>query len=213
MDEYQHTFRIYDKVAQLYQEKFMQLDIYNASYDRFCSSITKPNARIFEIGCGPGNITRYLLQQRPDFRIIGTDMAPNMLRLAAVNNPTAEFRQMDARDLHTLSEKYDGIVCGFCMPYLSLEDCRKLIRDAAHLLETNGMLYFSLIEGDPATSGYEQGSSGDRIWIYYHCADDLLQTLNEAGFEMPELFRIEYPKAETTAIHLIALARKSAIKN
>jgi 16S rRNA A1518/A1519 N6-dimethyltransferase RsmA/KsgA/DIM1 with predicted DNA glycosylase/AP lyase activity len=61
MDSYQETFETWDKVALLYQEKFMNLDIYNGTYDFFCNlfSMTKP--RVLEIGCGPGNITKYIL--------------------------------------------------------------------------------------------------------------------------------------------------------
>ena len=92
MDSYKITFQTWDKVATMYQDKFMNMDLYNDTYDAFCNLIKKSNPKIFEIGCGPGNITKYMLSKRPDFEIEAIDMAPNMIKLAKENNPTANFR-------------------------------------------------------------------------------------------------------------------------
>src|SRR5687767_9736318 len=119
MDRYEETRRIYDKVAGAYQEKFMELDLYDDTYDLFCELVPQPGAALFEIGCGPGNITRYLLNKRPDLRIEAIDLAPNMIALAQQNNPSASFSVMDCRDIDRIEKQFDGIVCGFCMPYLS----------------------------------------------------------------------------------------------
>ena len=95
-DHYKETFETWNKVALLYQEKFMHLDIYNSTYDAFLGSLPK-SSTVLEIGCGPGNISRHLLSERPDLQLLGTDIAPNMLQLAAANNPTATFLQLDCR--------------------------------------------------------------------------------------------------------------------
>jgi trans-aconitate methyltransferase len=71
----------------------------------------KVNPKILEIGCGPGNLTKYLLSKRPDFDILGIDIAPNMIEFAGKSNPTASFAVMDSRqykkseseiDIHTI---------------------------------------------------------------------------------------------------------------
>jgi len=130
MDRYKETFETWNKVASLYQDKFMDLDLYNDTYDFICNSITRDNATILEIGCGPGNITKYLLSKRPDFDIYGIDIAPNMIELAKKNNPSASFAIMDSRQISNIETKYDGIICGFCLPYLSHSDSKKFIRDS-----------------------------------------------------------------------------------
>src|SRR5690606_15303176 len=109
MDKDKETFETWNKIAALYQEKFMMMDLYDESYDFICSSIQKENAKILEIGCGPGNISKYLLSKRADFDILGIDIAPNMIELARKNNPSAKFMLMDSRQIHTLKSKYDGI--------------------------------------------------------------------------------------------------------
>ena len=82
MDRNKETFDTWNNIASLNQDKFMNLDLYNDTYDFICKAIATPNAKLLEIGCGPGNITKYLLSQRPDFDIFGIDIAPNMIELA-----------------------------------------------------------------------------------------------------------------------------------
>ena len=105
MDRYKETFDTWNKVASIYQDKFMDMALYNDTYDYICNSIAKPKAKLLEIGCGPGNITKYLLSKRPDFDIFGIDIAPNMIELAKKNNPTANFDIMDSRQINNLNQK------------------------------------------------------------------------------------------------------------
>ncbi|MBK6527930.1 MAG: hypothetical protein IPG07_21680 [Crocinitomicaceae bacterium] len=63
MDKTKIAIEVFDKGAELYQEKFMDLKNYHASFDVFCESVKKENAEILELGCGPGNITKYLLSK------------------------------------------------------------------------------------------------------------------------------------------------------
>ncbi|MBK0403243.1 class I SAM-dependent methyltransferase [Adhaeribacter sp. BT258] len=211
MNPYQTTFETWNKVALAYQEKFMELDLYNDTYDAFCELIQQPRARIFEIGCGPGNITKYLLAQRPDFRIEAIDVAPNMLELARTNNPAAIFKQLDCREIDTISGTFDGVVCGFAMPYLSQPDCAKLVKDCAALLPAGGIFYGSVIEGNYEQSGYEANSAGHKMYVYYYQESFLEAQLQQNNFETVRFFRKKLPKADgTTSTHLIFIARKTS---
>src|SRR5690606_33850579 len=152
---YKETSATWNKIASLYQDRFMNLDLYNETYDFICSAIVKNKAELLEIGCGPGNMTKYLLSKRPDFNIYGIDIAPRMIALAQRNNPAANFAIMDSRKIGELTTKFDGIVGGFCLPYLSPADSEKLIADAYALLTDDGFIYLSFVEGDPDKSGFQ----------------------------------------------------------
>lgn len=200
----------WDNLAELYQDKFMDLDLYNDTYDTFCALIHTPKAKVFEIGCGPGNITKYLLAQRPDFMIDAIDMAPNMVKLAKLNNPSANFEVMDCQAIGQVTQRYEGIMCGFCMPYLSKAACAQLIKDAATLLQQGGIFYTSVIEGDYSQSGFERNSRNEQMYVYYHQADYLQASLKAEGFEAIQLVRKSYAKsADTISTHLILIARKA----
>lgn len=209
MDPYKETFETWNKVAALYQDKFMDLDLYDATYDAVCHALDKQGARILEIGCGPGNITKYLLNHRPDFDVFGIDIAPNMVALAQQNNPTARFAVMDSRDISQLTDRYHGIVCGFCLPYLSAEDCDKLLADCARLLDAGGLLYLSFVEGNPEDSGFQTGSSGDRCYFYYHELDEVKRQLVEHHFEAIEVVKVQYTKsAAVSEEHTVVMGRR-----
>lgn len=211
MNTYQTTIQTWDKVAQLYQDNFMNLELYNDTYDVFCNAIQKQEAEVFEIGCGPGNITKYILSKRPGFIINATDVAPNMVALAKQNNPAAHFSVLDAREIHTVANKFDGIMCGFCIPYLSKEDVTKLIQNAYDLLHEQGVLYCSAIEGSYNQSGYETSSTGDKVYVYYYEQNYLEQLLIKNGFTNIQTFRKQYNKKDgTPQIHLIILAHKNS---
>lgn len=207
-DKYNITFKTWNKIAELYQEKFMDLDMYNDSYDVFCEEIKSTYPSILEIGCGPGNITKHLLSKIPNAQILATDVAPNMLELAKMNNPKVDTRILDCRKLEEITDTYDAIVCGFCMPYLSKKDVKKLIKDAYSLLNEGGIFYFSTIEGDYNQSGYEAGSTGDKAYVYYHEFVYLENVLEENQYNMTHVIRKEYPKGEEMQIHLIVIAKK-----
>ncbi len=209
MDRYKITFETWDKVANLYEDKFMDLALYNDSYDIFCRLVSKNNAAIFEIGCGPGNITKYLVSARPDFNIVAIDVSPNMINLAKINNPTVDCRIMDCRNIHTIIEKFDGIICGFCIPYLSAKDSATLIKESARLLNKDGILYFSTIKGHYNQSGFEAGSTGDSSYVYYYNEDYFKKELDNNDFRLVNLLEKNFTKTDgTSQINQIFIAQK-----
>ncbi len=211
MDKYTITIETYNKSAESFQDKFMNMDLYHDSYDKFCDMIDKKNNDIFEIACGPGNITRYLLSKRPDLKITAIDLSSKMIELAKVNNPTVDFQIMDCREIATIDKKFDAIMCGFCLPYLSQEESAKLIADSYNLLNTNGILYISTMEGDYEKSGFETTSfSGqEKVYVHYHQADYIKKKLVKSGFEDIELQCKDYQEQDgSLTTDMIFIARK-----
>lgn len=209
-ERYTTTFESWNRLADAYQEKFMDLDLYNSTYDVFCDLAEQANARIFEIGCGPGNITKYLLEKRPDFVVDAIDVSPAMAALAKQNNPLANVSVMDCREIGSITQKYHGVICGFCLPYLEKTDCERLFNDCANLLLPDGVLYVSAIEGDYATSGWGTDSKGNNpMYVYYYSESLLTDILKQTGFVITTVERIPYTMANgNSSVHLIILARK-----
>jgi ubiquinone/menaquinone biosynthesis C-methylase UbiE len=209
MDHNPIAVRVFNAWAQGYNEAFMDTSLYHASFDLFCDAIAPPKAEVLELACGPGNITRYLLTKRPDLRILGTDLAPNMLELARKNNPGASFQLMDARKVHSLGRTFDGIMCGFCLPYLTPHETTALIQDASEVLRPGGVLYLSTMEDDPARSGFKPSSTGqgESAYIQYYEGRFLTQTLEANGFTVLHLDRKAYAGRDgslTTDVLIVA---------
>jgi 2-polyprenyl-3-methyl-5-hydroxy-6-metoxy-1,4-benzoquinol methylase len=212
MDYNKETFETWNKIASLYEQKFMHLELYNQTYDFICESISTKNAKILELGCGPGNITKYILSKRPDFKIYGTDIAPNMIELARKNNPTANFRVMDCREINEITDSFDGIVCGFIVPYLSPLQAKKLVVDVNQLLGNNGLFYLSFVEGAAQKSGFKTASTGDRSYFFYHQLDEILKYLLQSSFEILKVFNEDYKISENEfETHTIIVSWKKSV--
>ena len=209
MDRYQETFKTWNKLAEVYQDKFMNLDLYNETYDAFLSLLNKKNATVLDVGCGPGNITKYLLFKNAALKIKGIDISENMVALAKKNNPLAGFEVLDSREIDSLTEKFDAIICGFCIPYLSQTDCEKLIVDCKNLLKKAGILNLSFVAGDYNGSGFIARSSGDKVYFQYHNLDTLEKELKANSFATEEIFLKKYTKADgVEEEHTIILLKK-----
>lgn len=208
MDRSKAAADIFNKYADLYQEKFMDVSLYHDSFKFFCASIEKQNATVLELACGPGNITKYLLGIRPDLKIFGTDLAPNMVELARQNNPSTAFEVLDCRDIKHLNKKFDAIMCGFCLPYVSKEEAIKLISDCATILNDSGVIYISTMEDDNSKSSFKKGSKGDEIFMNYHEEAYLKKGLEENGFKIEFTDRKNSTSNNEPVIDLILVAKK-----
>jgi len=184
------TKATYNKVAQNYWKKVSRLGQYNASYDTFCE-ILPQNAKVFEMGCGPGNMTQYMLNRHPDLLYTASDFAPNMLALAKKHNPHVHFLQLDCREIATLNQKFDAIIGAFVLPYLNKVECATLISHCAKLLTPKGVLYLSTMEGDDDQSGFENTSfsDDDQVYIHYHQEHYVRECLSQNGFEVLHLIK------------------------
>jgi len=186
----------------------MDVSLYHDSFDLFCAAIEKENATLLELACGPGNITKYLLEKRPDLKILGTDLAPNMIELAKINNPNADFQLLDCKAMTSLDKKFDGIMLGFGLPYLSKAEALQFIKDSNQQLNDNGVLYISTMEDDNSKSGFRTGSTGDSMYQNFHQADYLSEALEGNGFKIIHLSRKEYVHNEVKTTDLIIIAKK-----
>jgi len=210
MNRNDNTLKTWDKLALNYQSKFMTMDLYDATYDLFCDSIKKDDASILELGCGPGNITKYLQDKNPNYTILATDTAKSMIELCKINVPKASFQLLDVRDITNLNQQFDAIIGGFVLPYLNTIEAKQIIADSFQLLNDNGILYFSCIEKDVSYSETQTSSDGNfTMEVNYHNANYLLETLKENHFETITVSRIHYEKPEDKFdIHLVIIAKK-----
>lgn len=206
MNHNQQAVTVFNKYARLYQEKYMDVSLYAPSLDLFCKHITKKNATILEIASGPGNMTKHVLTKRPDFQLLGTDLASNMLELARANNPTAQFQLLDARHLNQLNQTFDAVLCGFVTPYLSPAENNSMISDIYDRLNPGGFFYLGTIAGQSHQSGYQTNSAGEQVYMYDYTEEDLRAMLKKNHFEELHLFRLPY--LQTNDTHLIFIAQK-----
>jgi trans-aconitate methyltransferase len=200
-DHHERVQRLFHSAVDDYVRAFMDVSRYQAALDVFMSSLPQ-DVPVLEVGCGPGNITRYLLDRRPDLHIRGIDLAPAMVDHARQHCPEAEFQQGDARSIDQLKGPYSGVVCGFLLPYLSVADTAQLFHAMKRLLAPRGVLYLSTMEDDPAKSGPRASSSGkyEAIHQQFYTEIMLKTMLKEAGLRVTHGERATYTDASNKPV-------------
>lgn len=209
MNTYKITFKTWDAIVLAYERQFMDLNLYDDSYELFLSSLDKPNARILELGCGPGMITRFMIQRFPDLNYTASDVSAQMINRAESNVPQVKFKVLDCRDLSTVKQHFDSIICGFILPYISKEDRLKLVSDCAGLLSDKGILYLSYVAGDQTEPVCMTDKEGNSLYFYYHQTEEFKKELEVHDFELIDTINLVYKKKEgVEEEHTVIIARK-----
>jgi len=118
-------------------------------YLKFESDRTKPIAdllshvhlneprRIVDIGCGPGNSTRFLAQKWPDAELIGLDNSSAMLETARKSMPEIQWIEHDATgDLSALG-KFDLMFSNAALQWM--QDHARVVPNLFRLLNPGGV--------------------------------------------------------------------------
>ena len=201
MENFDVSVQRFDEFAAEYAQRFLDMNSYSDSIERFCELIGPNEPKILELACGPGNVTRLLKLRFPESRIMAVDLAPKMIEIAQKTLPDVDFRVMDVRKISSLPEVFDAIMCSFCLPFLSNTDAAKLIADCANKLGPGGVLYVSTMEGNEERAGFETTSfSGDaEIYFNYHRQADLEQAFMQSGFEVRQVKLQDYIEPDGSA--------------
>lgn len=204
------AFRAFDGRAAEYREKFSDQSKYRPVLERLCNALNAPDARVLDLACGPGNLSRELLSIRSELRILGIDFSPAMIDCAQAALPAAKFRVMDIRSIDLPDSQFDAAVCGFGLPYLSRGDAEELMRQLAVLIRSGGTVFLSTMEGRYEESGWESPSEGgaEQLYTYYYTVEDLELMLHAAGFDIRHSERLPGPDPEART-ELIVIGRKA----
>lgn len=210
MDKTKKTIETYDNHADSYQSKFMNFESYKTKLEAFCD-ILPPGAKVLDVGCGPGNAAKLLVESNKGFEIIGIDLSTEMINRARANvvSPKANFFVRDIRDMNIMGKEYDAVIASFCLPHLSNEEAEKLIDDIGRVLSKGGFLYLSCMEG--SKSGFETTSfsPNDSIFFNYYSEDFIRGALKKNNFEILQLHRDLYPESNgNTTIDMFFYAQK-----
>jgi SAM-dependent methyltransferase len=207
-DKSKGAVQVFDKLADLYLEKYFDVSAYHDSLSRWLELLGNQRVRVLELACGPGNLSHHVLSQKPDWQWLGIDLAPRMIELARKLNPGAQFEVMDVRAIRALKRRFDAAIIGFCFPYLDRAEVQTLLQDLNSLLEPGAFVYISTEEGLYETSKWVTGSRGDRVFMHYYTEPDLRECLTAAGFNTCEVYRQSATVNGRTIADLILLAQK-----
>ncbi|WP_053977757.1 class I SAM-dependent DNA methyltransferase [Mangrovimonas xylaniphaga] len=202
------TLKVFNDCASMYDQKYVDISAYEPSVLQFCELLDNHDqqSKILELGCGPGNVTRFVKERFPNFKISGRDLSPNMINIASKNVPSANFEVMDCRDLESIQEVYDGVMYAFLFPYLSKSDVEQLISESSRILSKNGYLYISTIAGDYESSQWTGSKNYPklRLFIHYYREEDLRTILTKHHFQIVHTEQLVNPTNGDNELIIIA---------
>ncbi len=110
---------------------------------RLFFSRVSPGARVLDLCCGSGHVTKELVQR--GYQVTGVDNSAELIALARRQMPDVDLRVQDARQL-ALDDKFDAVLSTFdsLNHILSLEDLQKVFTGVHGLLKFGGRFVFDM---------------------------------------------------------------------
>ncbi|MCT4559930.1 MAG: class I SAM-dependent methyltransferase [Crocinitomicaceae bacterium] len=183
---------VFGSHAAEYADKYWHLPQFSNLIARLTKALPF-QAKVLDLGCGPGNMSHLLLDKRDDLRIEGWDFAPEMIGLAAQKVPKATFQVKNVLELDKDLGKWDAVVLAFCAPYLSTDDLKKVLRNIQSNLVHDGLLYFStMISAEKQEFWMPPRVEGDQpLFVYIHQRAEILTFMEALGMLLVQEQRIQ----------------------
>jgi ubiquinone/menaquinone biosynthesis C-methylase UbiE len=131
----------YNRWAAHY-EQFWQAYVNNTLQFLKAWAQIAPEARVLDVACGTGTFARLLLAEQPEQRIVGIDLAEQMLAVANKTCPlhtTVGFGQARADSLPFLNQQFDYVVSANSFHYFDnpagvLREMRRVVRPGGQVI-------------------------------------------------------------------------------
>ncbi len=182
-DENKIAVKVFNEMAEIYQQKYMNVDLYKEALDCLIDNLNHQST-ILDIACGPGNILKFLAGCNKEFDLSGIDLSVEMIKLANLNVPSAKFIISDCRNISFVDIKYNAVICNFLLPYLQEKESYKLFDDINDMLVSSGVLYLGFIMEELNCSEIVKSTRGDKVRMNYYSIDFILNILYSKNFKI-----------------------------
>jgi len=208
-----NTQSSYDQVAGEYAEKFKD-EMEDKPFDRDCLDRLAREAGksgpICDMGCGPGQIARYLDRQGVD--TLGVDLSPRMVAEAQRLNPDIPFHQGDMLSLPDRDNSWGGIAAFYCIIHIPREQIVDALREMKRVLQPGGVLLVAFHIGQEIKHLDEWWEKPVNLDFAFYLPAEMEDWLKEAGYELEEtLVREPNPEIEAATRRAYLFARKPKI--
>jgi ubiquinone/menaquinone biosynthesis C-methylase UbiE len=201
----------YDRVARHYASEYFE-ELSRKPFDRellnqFAERVSA-RGQVCEIGCGPGQIARYLKDR--GVRIIGIDLSERMVSSARELNHDISFAQGDMLALDFPDNSFTGVVSFYAIIHLKRDEVTRALKEIFRVLEPAGRLMVSFHGGEGELHRDEWYGEPVSIDVTLMTRDEMIGYLEAAGFTEAEVIEREPYEFEYPTRRMYALAGKDA---
>ncbi len=151
---------------------------------------------MLDVGSGTGRPTAETLADA-GHEVLGVDVSPVMVELAARQVPGAAFRCADIRDVPLAEGSFDAVCVYFSLLQLDRKEQTDLVRQLARLVAPGGFLVLATVPLD--VEGVEATFMGQPVRVTSFPTQDLTDLVEGAGLEVlaqeATLFTPTHPEA------------------
>jgi SAM-dependent methyltransferase len=200
----------YDRLAEEYARRiFDELQhkpLDRELLDRFAKQ-TKGRGEICDIGCGPGQVARYLRDAGAS--VFGLDLSPGMVGQARKLNPDIPFGEGNMMSLDIADGTLAGVAAFYAIVNIPKQSLPVVFREIQRVLCPGGLLLLAFHTGDEVL--HENELWGQKISMDFLLLppSEIKRDLEAAGFTIEEVVeRGPYPEVEYPSQRAYIFARK-----
>jgi SAM-dependent methyltransferase len=176
----------YDSVAREYVDE-IYAELAGKPFDRELLDRFAKRAgsgRVCDLGCGPGQIARYLRDRGVD--VFGLDLSAGMLAEAHRLNPEIPFMQGSMLTLGLDPETLDGIAAFYSIIHIPRQQVATALSEMRRVLKPGGCLLITFHLGTEDTHHDELFGRPVNLDVAYFTTPEMQGSLQAAGFLVEE---------------------------
>ena len=201
----------YDRVAEDYAGHFRD-ELEKKPFDRkmldWLAEKVGALGVICDMGCGPGQIARYLYDH--GVKVCGVDLSPAMVERAHSLHPDIPFQQGDMLTLADVADNsYGGVAAFYSIIHVPRPAVIQALRELKRALRPAGVLLLTFHLGQETIHRDEWWGKKVSIDFIFFDREEMKGYLRAAGFELQEVIEREpYPEVEYPSRRAYIFARK-----
>lgn len=168
---------LFDALGPAYEKAFAHAPAHLAALEWLIERLP-PAARTLDVGSGTGRPTAAALVEA-GHSVLGVDVSPVMVEVAARQVPEAEFRCADIRGLPLAADSFDGVCVFFSLLQMTRAEQSDLMRRLALALRPGGHLVLATVPAD--VEDIEVVFMGRRVRATSFAEEDVVGMVEEAG--------------------------------
>jgi SAM-dependent methyltransferase len=199
----------YDSAASAYTEQLAS-ELARKPLDRHLlnrfAEQTRGRGLVADIGCGPGQVARYLHDQ--GVTVVGIDLSAEMINCATRLNPGLDFRVGDMRQLSLPDASLAGLVAFYSIVHFDSAELAGVMLQLRRVLVPGGLALVAFHVGEQVVHVEELFGAPVDLDFRYHVPGSVIEAMKSAQFAVIEQAEREpYEGAEHQSRRCYLLAR------
>lgn len=194
-DDARRAAAVFDALGSAYEKAFAHSEAHQRSLEWLLGRLG-PGSRVLDVGSGTGRPTADVLAGA-GHDVLGVDVSPVMVDLAARQVPGATFRCVDVRELPLDEGSFHAVCVYFSLLQLDRAEQAALIGRLARALRPGGSLVLATVPLD--VEGVDAVFMGQPVRVTSFTGADLIEVATRAGLrvltEENTLFTPAHPEA------------------